>query len=52
VLWIVSVEQEVRTPEEEEIFKVMGFCAFDTTKGKNLYPPDEYDDDDDDDDYY
>uniref|UniRef100_A0A182PTI2 U4/U6.U5 small nuclear ribonucleoprotein 27 kDa protein n=1 Tax=Anopheles epiroticus TaxID=199890 RepID=A0A182PTI2_9DIPT len=29
-------ELEGKTPEEQEMLKTMGFCGFDTTKGKKV----------------
>lgn len=34
---ISDAELEGKTEEEREIMRVMGFCNFDTTKGKKVY---------------
>lgn len=33
---ITPADLEGKTPEEQEMLKVMGFCGFDTTKGKKV----------------
>ncbi|CAH2241641.1 U4/U6.U5 small nuclear ribonucleoprotein 27 kDa protein-like [Pararge aegeria] len=33
---VTPADLEGKTPEEQEMLKVMGFCGFDTTKGKKI----------------
>ncbi|XP_014257153.1 U4/U6.U5 small nuclear ribonucleoprotein 27 kDa protein [Cimex lectularius] len=33
---ITEAELEGKTPEEQEMMKLMGFCGFDTTKGRKV----------------
>ncbi|XP_038220992.1 U4/U6.U5 small nuclear ribonucleoprotein 27 kDa protein [Zerene cesonia] len=33
---VTPADLEGKTPEEQEMLKVMGFCGFDTTKGKKV----------------
>uniref|UniRef100_A0A6M2DH53 U4/U6.U5 small nuclear ribonucleoprotein 27 kDa protein n=1 Tax=Xenopsylla cheopis TaxID=163159 RepID=A0A6M2DH53_XENCH len=34
---ITEADLEGKSPEEQEMMKVMGFCGFDTTKGKKVH---------------
>lgn len=33
---MTEADLEGKTPEEQEMLKTMGFCGFDTTKGKKV----------------
>lgn len=34
--FILDADLEGKSPDEQEMMKLMGFCAFDTTKGKKV----------------
>lgn len=35
-IFILDADLEGKSPDEQEMMKLMGFCAFDTTKGKKV----------------
>lgn len=38
---LLDADLQGKSPEEQEMMKLMGFCAFDTTKGKKIDNNDE-----------
>lgn len=36
VVFLIEADLQGKTPEEQEMMRMMGFCGFDTTKGKKV----------------